>query len=90
MTDITITGSPAVAATATPTDAEILAALKAHLISQLEAGGVADYMIAGKRVTRYTLTELFPLIKYYENRVARTAIASGGFTLAKTRVRSIH
>ena len=88
MTDIVITGSPATSDSTEPTDLEMLVAIKLHIKGQLDDGGVQDYSLAGKRLSKYTLTELLPLLKYYESRVARVSTGTNGITYAGGNRRS--
>jgi hypothetical protein len=64
---------PAESVQETPTAAEIIDAIDRHMMGQLEANGVQDYMIGDKRITRYDLRELRELRNDYEKIAAKQA-----------------
>ena len=43
------------------TAAEIVVSIDSYMAGQLEAGGVQDYMIGGRRITRYPLAGVLKL-----------------------------
>ncbi len=47
------------------TAAEIVVSIDSYMAGQLEAGGVQDYMIGGRRITRYPLADVLKLRTYY-------------------------
>jgi hypothetical protein len=52
------------------TAAEIVAAIDLYVSGQLEAGGVQDYMIGSRRITRYPIADILKLRSYYAKQAA--------------------
>lgn len=61
------TGTPtsSSSSSSTPTAQQIVDAIDLHLHGNIEAGGVQDYMIGGKRITKHTLPHLLEARKHY-------------------------
>lgn len=79
-------GTPVDSASTTPTPAEIRDAVRSALLGNLEAGGLLDHMIAGKRITTYSPEGLIKLDKHYSGLANQEAIG-GGITFARTKRR---
>ena len=52
------------------TAVEIVASIDAYMAGQLEAGGVKDYEIGGRKISRYPIAEILKLRTYYASLAA--------------------
>jgi len=61
-----------------PTITELRDAVRAAIYNTLELGGVQDYEIAGKKISRYSLKELRALDREYTAQIALETRGTGG------------
>jgi hypothetical protein len=52
------------------TATEIVTAIDAYIAGQLDAGGVQDYEIGGRKISRYPLSDILKLRTYYAKKAA--------------------